>query len=95
MSSWYDELRQEYRPERVRLLLVAESPPDPRKGDRRFFYAPELTTDNLYRSVALALYGDEPAFNERDKPAVLKRLQRDGVWLVDAVGVTRERAPRP
>lgn len=87
MSTWYDELRQTYRPDRVRLLLVAESPPDPRGGALRFFYAPKLTADNLYRSVALALYGQEPAFNERDKPAVLERMRCDGVWLVDAVDV--------
>lgn len=78
-TAWYDSLREEYRPDRVRLLLIAESPPDPHQGDGRFFYAPDLKVDNLYRSVALALYGHDPTFNERDKPAVLQRMKRDGV----------------
>lgn len=83
--AWYDELRGRYRPDRVRLLLVGESPPDPRSGERRYFYAPKLASaDNLYRGVASALYGQEADFNLRDKPEVLGRMQRDGVWLIDA-----------
>jgi hypothetical protein len=26
---WYDELRERYRPRRLRILLIGESPPDP------------------------------------------------------------------
>lgn len=82
---WYDELRNRYRPDDVRLLLIGESPPDPGSADRRFFYSPTLTYDNLYRGVAEALYGNDPGFNISAKPAVLDRLRADGVWLIDAV----------
>jgi len=82
--AWYEELREQYRPERVSVLLVGESPPDPGAGPRRFFYAPTLSHDNLYRGVAAAFYGAEPGFDVRDKRHVLRRLQRDGVWLIDA-----------
>lgn len=82
-TAWYDELRDEYRPETVRILLVAESPPDPADGDRRFFYAPTLTKDNLYRGVAEALYGDEAGFDPADKTSNLRRIQSDGYWLID------------
>jgi hypothetical protein len=41
--------------------------------------------DNLYRGVAQGLYGDHPEVDLTDKPAVLKRLQADGFWLIDAV----------
>src|SRR2546422_2294554 len=47
-TEWYEELRERYRPERLRYLLIAESPPDPGEGERRFFYSPALTIDNLY-----------------------------------------------
>lgn len=57
-ADWYEELRERYRPERICVLLVAESPPDPGDGKRRFFYSPELRADNLYRGVAQALYGE-------------------------------------
>lgn len=84
--AWYEDLRQRYRPNELRILLIAESPPDPAAGDRRFFYAPNLAqADNLYRGVAEAVYGLEPGYSVTDKPAVLDRLQSDGYWLIDAV----------
>ena len=83
--AWYDELREHYRPRALRLLLIGESPPDPGAGARRFFYAPDLTHDNLYRGVVAALYGDEPGFDASRKTAFLQRLRDEGVWLVDAV----------
>lgn len=83
-GAWYDLLRDDYRPEVIEVLLVAESPPDPGSGERRFFYAPVLDAkDNLYRGVVTAVYGTEPDFDLADKAANLRRLQRDGFWLVD------------
>lgn len=82
---WYEELRERFRPTRLRYLLIAESPPDPGDRGRRFFYSPTLTIDNLYRSVAEAVYGERDNFDVRDKPALLARLREDGFWLIDAV----------
>lgn len=82
--AWYEELREQHRPSRLRVLLIAESPPDPGSGERRFFYSPALTIDNLYRGVAEAVYGERGDVNLRDKPAVLERLKEDGFWLIDA-----------
>jgi hypothetical protein len=84
-GAWYEELRERYRPERLRYLLIAESPPDPGEGERRFFYSPTLMIDNLYRGVAEAVYGEREDIDLRDKLAVLERLQEDGFWLIDAV----------
>jgi hypothetical protein len=81
--AWYDELRQSYRPARRRVLLIGESPPDPASGARRFFYAPTLSHDNLFRGVAQAIYGD--TVDLRNKVAVLEHLRDDGFWLIDAV----------
>jgi hypothetical protein len=85
-ATWYEGLREKHRPRKLEVLLVGESPPDPGRGERRFFYAPTLSYDNLYRGVATAVYGHEPSFDLRDKPAVLERLKSDGFWLIDAVG---------
>lgn len=84
---WYDQLRELYRPGRLRVLLIGESPPAVGDGTRRFFYAPELTGhDNLFRSAALAAYGYTKAdLVGRSKTSVLRRLQADGIWLIDAV----------
>jgi hypothetical protein len=84
-TAWYEQLRDRYRPERIRLLLIGESPPDPGNAERRFFYSPKLSHDNLYRGVAAALYGTEQDFDASAKPRVLDRLRTDGVWLIDAV----------
>jgi hypothetical protein len=60
VTVWYEQLREQYRPDRLEVLLIGESPPDPGAGERRFFYASTLQIDNLYRGVAQALYGDHP-----------------------------------
>jgi len=84
---WYETLRHRYKPPTVRVLLVAESVPDPLAGDRRFFYNDQLTGhDNLFRGVALAQYGlDADALRATSKTEVLHRLQNDGFWLIDTV----------
>jgi hypothetical protein len=72
----YEELRERYRPEPIRVLLIGESPPDPGDAERRFFYAPTLSRhDNLYRGVAEALYGDTRGFSVKDKAGNLGRLR--------------------
>jgi hypothetical protein len=85
---WYENLRAEHKPDSVRVLLLAESPPDPGSSDRRFFYNSRLTAhDNLFRSVALAAYGlDKKALQRTPKVETLHRLQADGFFLIDAVG---------
>jgi hypothetical protein len=85
VTAWYEQVREQYRPDRLEVLLIGESPPDSGAGGRRFFYAPTLQNDNLYRGVAQGLYGDRPDLEVADKPAVLRRLQADGFWLIDAV----------
>jgi hypothetical protein len=85
VTVWYEQLREQYRPARLEVLLIGESPPDPGAGERRFFYAPTLRIDNLYRGVAQGLYGNHSEVDLTDKPAVLRRLQADGFWLIDAV----------
>jgi len=87
-APWYAALRERYRPERVHLLLVGESAPDPRSADRRFFYAPTLTgADNLFRGVLLALYHHRfpPGSAGASKVPWLERLKGDGVFLIDLV----------
>lgn len=87
-AAWYSKLREQYRPKRIRLLLIGESAPDPRANQPRFFYAPTLTgADNLFRGVVLALY--EHRFPRGSagisKEPWLKRLMCDGIFLIDLV----------
>ena len=75
--------------------MPGESPPDPAAGDRRFFYAPELTKDHLYRGVATAAYGDDAGFDLTDKVGNLRRLQADGFWLIDQSDTCVDHLPSP
>lgn len=85
-TSWYAELRERWKPDRVRVLLVGESAPDPSAAERRFFYAPTLTrADNLFRGVVEAFYGQKPGRAGDPKAPWLERLHDDGVFLIDLV----------
>lgn len=95
---WYSERRARWKPERVRILLIAESAPDD-GGDianRRFFYEDNLTgKDGLFREVVRALY-DNPALQSgpNGKTPWLERLKSDGVYLIDlAPGPVNYRSP--
>jgi hypothetical protein len=90
-ESWYESLRDQYRPKHLRILLIAESPPDPNHSEKRFFYSPVLRIDNLFRSVGKAVYGN--AIDVHDKVGVLTRLRDDGFWLIDAVETPINKLP--
>lgn len=69
---------QKYRPNRIRLLLVAESPP---ADEGRYFYFEDVTTaDSLFEEVCGVLFEEQPG---PDKATALKELRRRGVFLVD------------
>jgi hypothetical protein len=85
--TWFDDLRQQWRPAKVRLLLIGESAPDPSSTPeaRRFFYAPTISRyDNLFRGVIEALY-DAKVTTGEDRTLWLERLRDDGVYLIDLV----------
>ncbi|MBC7594669.1 MAG: hypothetical protein H7288_12140 [Kineosporiaceae bacterium] len=88
---WYSERRARWKPEHVRLLLIAESAPDD-GGDlanRRFFYDEYLTgKDGLFREVVRSLY-DNPSLQSgpNEKTPWLERLKSDGFYLIDLAAV--------
>lgn len=68
-----------YRPERVRLLLIAEAPP---VALGRYFYFEHVTDqDSLFRYVARTVLKIEPS--RASKPRELGRLCEAGVFLID------------
>ncbi|MGH2765512.1 MAG: hypothetical protein ACRDKA_06335 [Actinomycetota bacterium] len=82
--TWYDALREQYRPETVQVLFVGESPPDPKDAERRFFYSPTLfKADNLFRGVMKALYDAQSPQLAGRKTWWLERFKADGFWLMD------------
>ena len=88
---WYSERRARWRPDHVRLLLIAESAPDD-GGDianRRFFYDNDLTSkDGLFREVVRALFGNPMlASGPKAKAPWLEKLKAEGVYLIDLAPV--------
>lgn len=88
---WYAERRARWKPDRVRLLLIAESAPDDggELANRRFFYDNQLTgKDGLFREVVRALY-DNPMLvsGPNAKTPWLEKLRADGVFLIDLATV--------
>lgn len=83
---WYQTLRSEWKPSKIRLLLIGESAPDDRgdPANRRFFYSEPLShADNLFRSVVAALYDSGKLTKGDSKRPWLDRLRTDGVYLID------------
>lgn len=88
---WYAERRARWKPEKVHLLLIAESAPDD-GGDlanRRYFYDDNLTgRDSLFREVVRALF-DNPVLKSGPGAKVpwLVRLRDQGIYLIDLASV--------
>lgn len=82
-----EDARKKYKPHHVKILLVAEAPPD---AIERFFYYENVPShDWLFLGVAQALY---PQLKEkylatgRDaglKKQILRKLRSDGFYLLD------------
>jgi hypothetical protein len=72
------EAARTYRPKTIRLLLVAESPPE--DENRYFYFEGDETTEPLFDQVSAVLFEDASG---GDKASRLKELRRRGVFLVE------------
>ncbi|MFE4541555.1 hypothetical protein [Arthrobacter sp. NPDC056727] len=84
---WYVQLRSQWKPERVKLLMIAESAPADvgNTSVRKCFYnADRLGPDNLFRGVVAAMYGaSKDDLRRSGKGPWLRRLRDDGFFLID------------
>lgn len=69
-----ERLRRWYRPERIRLLFIGESPP----ASGRFFYRQD---SGLYRAIREAFRMVDPSITN---DTFLETFQRSGCYLIDA-----------
>jgi hypothetical protein len=83
MSDEFALARNKYKPERIRLLLIAESPP----SSGGFFYFEETTgKDHLFRETmkALKLWPERRVMGSHlDKRLLLKEFRSRGFFLID------------
>lgn len=90
--SEYETLRQQYRPEHINLLLIAESPPpEASKASSRHFYRSNQVRkdDRLFVNTIKALYPEATekteAEIEPDKEQWLQRFKADGYYMIEAL----------
>lgn len=93
----YESVRQKYKPEHIKLLLIAESPPPPPEvqSSRQFYYTDRIRKDDrLFVNTIKALYPETEAAKEpeleAEKETWLKRLQKDGVYMIEALEDSQE-----
>jgi hypothetical protein len=68
-----------FRPDHVKVLLVAEAPP--REEGRYFYFTDVAQHDDLFRFVVRTVLGCEPS--RTDKARQLGELQARGVFVID------------
>jgi len=91
MSS-YDAIRHKYKPDHIKILLIAESPP-PAPGvqsSRQFYYADRIRKDDrLFTNTMRALYPEAVEATEEDletyKEGWLNRFKNDGWYMIEAL----------
>ena len=95
--SAYDELRQQYKPTKIKGLLIAESPPPSAEvgGSRHFYRSDKIRTDDrLFVNTIKALYPEASELTESqiepDKEKWLRRFQADGWYMIEALEVSQE-----
>lgn len=90
MKDRYQTARLKYKPNKIRILFIAEAPP---QDERRFFYYEDVTShDALFINLIRVLYPDfvnvygKSVEAIRDnKTNLLNSLKQDGYFLIDAL----------
>jgi hypothetical protein len=83
-SAFIFGLRERYRPEKIKVLFIAESPPKSNDDEVRFFYNPRQERwDYLYRAVMKAVFTDFE-YSPREKDNWLHKFKEHGYYLIDA-----------
>lgn len=97
MATTYDKIRQKYKPERIRYLFIAESPPPSPEiqSSRQFYYTDRIRKDDrLFTNTIRALYPEtadtpEPEL-EAGKETWLRRFQQDGFYMIEVLEDSQE-----
>ena len=88
----YDDVRRQYKPEHVKYLLIAESPPPAPhiQSSRQFYYADRIRKDDrLFTNTIRAVYPETAETPETEleehKETWLRKFQDDGWYMIEAL----------
>lgn len=82
--SQINNAREKYKPESIKLLFIAEAPPE--QTERFFYYEKVRDNDWLFLGIVKALCGNGNYDTKRmraNKKQILETLQQDGIYLMD------------
>lgn len=92
----YDRIRHRYKPARIAVLLIAESPPPSKEiqSSRHFYRSDRIRVDDrLFTNTIWALYPEAKQLSEQElemhKSSWLRRLQADGIYMIEALTVSQ------
>lgn len=90
--SAYDDIRRRYRPQHIKMLLIAESPPPAAsvQSSRHFYRSGQVRKDDrLFTNTIQALYPDAAQLSEAEleaqKEEWLRKFQGDGWYMIEAL----------
>ena len=83
--SKFESARLKYKPNNIKTLLIAETPPKS-NSNRYFYFEDETIYDSLFSETMKILY----PYNSlqslgKDKISLLKQFQKDGYFLIDSL----------
>lgn len=87
LLSKLEKARLKYKPEIIKLLLIAEAAPD--SFERFFYYENVKEKDFLFLAISEYFYPTlkenylSSKRNEKIKEEILKNFQKDGIYLID------------
>jgi hypothetical protein len=83
----YFKASKKYRPNKIKVLFIAESPPAYKDKSKMsyFYFENNPGGDILFATLIKAIYGENYRKNENLKRDLLERLKKNGYFLKDAV----------
>ena len=97
MSATYEKERQKYKPQHVKYLLIAESPPPSAEiqSSRQFYYTDRIRKDDrLFVNTIRALYHETLNVSEMEleerKTDWLNRFKDDGWYMIEALETSQQ-----
>lgn len=97
--SRFEQARLKYKPDRIKYLLIAETPP--KSDSNRFFYFENVRDqDSLFLETMKVLYPEETRSVDTKvirskKKEFLERFKEDGFYLIDSLDTPFEEKLRP
>jgi hypothetical protein len=83
----YENAAEKYKPKKIRVLFIAESPPFFKEEKKRayFYFEDNPGKDVLFATLVKAIYDFDYRKNTEEKKKLLTQFKEDGFFLIDAV----------